>query len=74
MKVRYWNDPKTKNMSASEIIEYEIDSVNSERGQLEDLEAKITKLTEIVADLVEAAGNTKAKEIINRHCFYHTPV
>ncbi len=65
MKVRYWSDKhNTRVMSASELIEYEVSSTNSERGAIEDCEARIVKLTEILGKIADLLPEDVQKDLV----------
>jgi hypothetical protein len=61
MKVKHWCNADEKDMSIEELVRYEVSSVYSERGQLEDQQAKIEKLTDMVAALYAALPPEKQR-------------
>lgn len=72
MRVKHWSSGEIKEMSAAEIIDYEVTSVNSERGQLEDIEAKISKLTEFVGRILNTLTPAQQRDIV-KDSFYWRP-
>lgn len=73
MKVRHWSNDEVRDMSVAEIIDYEVSSVNSERGQLEDLEAKINKLTEYIGHISSTLTIVQQRKIVE-NAFYWRPI
>lgn len=70
MKVRHWSDSKNiQDMSITELVSYEVSSVDSERGVTEDCEARIVKLTEIVGKLAEMLPESAQRELAKD--FFH---
>ena len=48
MKVKHWMTGDVREMTTDEIISYEVSEANSEQGALEDAEARIEKLSQIL--------------------------
>lgn len=70
MKVHHWSDrSNTRDMSVSELIEYEVSSTASERGAIEDCEARIVKLTEILGKLADLLPEDTQKDLVKH--FFH---
>lgn len=73
MKVRHWSNDEVRDMSVAEIIDYEVSSASSERGQLEDLEARIRLLTDFIGRISSVLTPAQQLEIV-KNAFYWRPV
>lgn len=75
MQVRHWNGD-VKEMTIQAVVKYEVECAgnNSCGGHIEVLQAQVLMLTELVAALVEHAGERVAFDVINRIASYHKPV
>lgn len=66
MIVKHWSG-KTENMSLEDVINYEVSSAHSERGQIEDVEEKLELLSRMFASLVESLGEPTAVMLLEKH-------
>jgi len=67
-------DPKTRTNvpriadSAGEVVKFEMDSTDSDRGELESMRAKIDKLGDVLAKTIDSLPPAAQVEIINNIC------
>lgn len=63
-------DPKTGKSekrtadAASEVVRFAVDSTYSERGELEDMTARIGRIVNVLACMADALPDDKQKEVV----------
>ena len=65
---------KGSEATCGHIFLYEVANTYSERGELEDLEAKIEKIASVVAEMLDQMEDASAREILRKHCRLHSEV
>lgn len=61
------NEPRTAD-SAGEVVGFEIDATNSERGALEDVGCKVEKVRDILKAVVDALPAEVQREVVGTIC------
>lgn len=72
MKVTYWSDRSNiADTGIAELIAYDVEAANSERGALEDLEAKVRVLTKILGVVASCLTPEQQQQVVSEGLFFH---
>lgn len=72
MRMMHFSSREIKEEPASFAIEYEVSTVSESRGAIEELEAKVEKLTEILGKVVDLLPPDLQRKIVEDF-FYWNP-